>query len=59
VSCYPALISALLERGWSDRDCGKLTSGNVLRVLRDAEAAAAQLSAARGPSAARIEDLDG
>jgi membrane dipeptidase len=59
VSCYPALISALLERGWSDRDCGKFTSGNVLRVLRDAEAAAAQLSATRGPSAARIEDLDG
>jgi membrane dipeptidase len=59
VSCYPALISALLERGWSERDCGKLTSGNVLRVLSEAEAAAAQISAERGPSAARIEDLDG
>ncbi len=59
VSCYPALIGALLERGWSERDCGKLTSGNALRVLRDAEVAAQAISASRGPSAARIEDLDG
>jgi membrane dipeptidase len=59
VSCYPALIAALLERGWSEADCGKLTSRNVLRVLRTAEVAAEQISATRGPSAARIEDLDG
>jgi membrane dipeptidase len=59
VSCYPALISALLDRGWSERDCGKLTSGNVLRVLGDAEIAAELISAKRGPSSARIEDLDG
>jgi membrane dipeptidase len=59
VSCYPALISALLDRGWSERDCGKLTSGNALRTLRDAELAAQLISARRGPSAARIEDLDG
>jgi membrane dipeptidase len=58
VSCYPALISALLERGWPEADCGKLTSGNVLRVLRDAEVAAELIGANRGPSAARIEDLD-
>jgi membrane dipeptidase len=59
VSCYPALIAALLDRGWSEQDCGQLTSGNVLRVLSDAEAAAQLISATRGPSAARIEDLDG
>lgn len=59
VSCYPALIAALLERGWSEDDCGKLTSGNLLRVLADAEATAASLSASRPPSAATIEDLDG
>jgi membrane dipeptidase len=59
VSCYPALISALLDRGWSERDCARLTSGNVLRVLRDAEAAAELISASRGPSAARIDNLDG
>jgi membrane dipeptidase len=59
VSSYPALIDALLDRGWSEQDCSKLTCGNLLRVLQDAESAAALLSAARLPSAARIEDLDG
>jgi membrane dipeptidase len=59
VSCYPALLSALLDRGWSERDCGKLTSGNALRALRDAEVAAELIRASRGPSSARIEDLDG
>lgn len=34
VSCYPALIGALLDRGWSEDDCAKLAGGNVLRVLR-------------------------
>jgi membrane dipeptidase len=59
VSSYPALIDALLDRGWSEQDCSKLTCGNLLRVLQDAESAAAVLQAARLPSAARIEDLDG
>jgi membrane dipeptidase len=59
VSCYPALISALLDRGWSQEDCGKLTSGNLLRVMRDAEASARLIQASRPPSAARIADLDG
>jgi membrane dipeptidase len=59
VSCYPALIGALLDRGWSEKDCGKLTSGNALRVLREAEDAAAAVSATRGPSAATITDADG
>jgi len=59
VSCYPALIGALLDRGWSEAECGKLSCGNVLRVLGDAEVAAEVISASRGPSAARIEDVDG
>jgi len=33
VSCYPALFAALIDRGWSQRDCAKLASGNILRVL--------------------------
>jgi membrane dipeptidase len=37
VSCYPALFSALLERGWSDADCAKLAGLNALRALGDAE----------------------
>jgi membrane dipeptidase len=38
VSCYPVLIAELLDRGWTRQDCGKLASGNILRVLHDAEA---------------------
>jgi membrane dipeptidase len=59
VSCYPALIAALLDRGWSEEDCGKLAHGNLVRVLRNAETAARRIQAERSPSAARIEDLDG
>jgi membrane dipeptidase len=58
VSCYPALIAEMLGRGWSEADCGKLASGNAVRTLRDAELAAREISARRGPSRARIEDLD-
>jgi membrane dipeptidase len=58
VSCYPALIAELLERGWSEPDCARLAGGNVLRVLREAESAAAAISARRGPSMLRIEDVD-
>jgi membrane dipeptidase len=58
VSRYPALIAALLDIGWSERDCGKLANGNLIRALGDAEAAAGVIQARRPPSAARIEDLD-
>jgi membrane dipeptidase len=59
VSCYPALLAELLGRGWTEEDCAKLAGGNILRVMRDAAAAARELSAQRPPSTARIEDLDG
>jgi membrane dipeptidase len=59
VSCYPALIEALLARRWSESDCGKLTGGNLLRAMRDAEIAAGLIQTRRGPSAARIDELDG
>jgi membrane dipeptidase len=36
VSCYPALFAELIDRGWSRRDCARLASGNILRVLDDA-----------------------
>ncbi|HEX9031081.1 MAG TPA: dipeptidase, partial [Streptosporangiaceae bacterium] len=48
VSRYPALFAALLERGWTAAECGKLASGNILRVLRDAESAAGEPPAAAG-----------
>lgn len=37
VSCYPALLAELLDRGWSDLDLRKLAGENALRVLADAE----------------------
>jgi len=40
VACFPALFAALLDRGWSEADCARLAGGNVLRVMREAEAAA-------------------
>ncbi len=58
VSCYPALIAELLDRGWSEADCGKLASGNVLRTMHAAEETARALSASRGPSRSRISELD-
>jgi membrane dipeptidase len=58
VSGYPRLIAELAGRGWSDAELGKLTSGNALRVLRDAEDAARQLRARRGPSLATLSELD-
>ncbi len=40
VSCYPALIAELIDRGWSDDDLAALTWDNIIRVLADAEAVA-------------------
>ena len=58
VSCYPALIAGLLDRGWSEQDCARLAGGNVLRVMREAETAARAIAARRGPSLVRIEEAD-
>ena len=59
VSCYPALFAELARRGWTEGDLGRLAGGNVLRVMRRAEAVAARLQQERPASDARIEDLDG
>ena len=59
VSCYPALLDALRERSWSEADLAKLTSGNIVRTLRDAEAVSYRLRDERSPSLATIEQLDG
>ena len=56
---YPNLIAELLTRGWSDADLAKLTWQNAVRVLRDAEAVARELSTRVGPSHATIDELDG
>ncbi|WP_406085762.1 dipeptidase [Streptomyces virginiae] len=54
VAGYPNLVAELLTRGWSKADLAKLTWSNAVRVLRDAEAVARDLSASRGPSNAVI-----
>ena len=56
----PRLLAALADRGWSDDDLGKLTSGNILRVMRDAEEGARALqAAARARAWPPSPDLDG
>jgi len=59
VSGYPRLFAELVGRGWSDADLVALAGGNVMRVLRDAEAVARELQTRRDPSLATIGDLDG
>jgi membrane dipeptidase len=58
VSTYPTLFAELAHRGWSDADLGKLASGNVLRVLAQAERVADRLKRTRRPSQATIERMD-
>lgn len=41
VSTYPALFTELARRGWSQAELEKLSSRNMLRVMRSAEAFAA------------------
>lgn len=59
VSTFPVLLAELLRRGYADDDVRAVAGGNVLRVLRDAEAVATRLQAEREPSEATIEELDG
>ncbi|HET9021311.1 MAG TPA: dipeptidase [Ornithinibacter sp.] len=59
VSGYPRLLAALADRAWSDADLAALAGGNALRVLGAAEQRATELRSLRGPSLARIGELDG
>ena len=43
VGGYPLLFAELIRRGWSDENLAKLAGGNVLRVMRQAEAVAASM----------------
>ena len=43
VDRYPLLFAELIRRGWSDDNLAKLAGGNVLRVMRGAEAVAASM----------------
>lgn len=44
VASYPVLTQALLDRGYSEEDIHKFMSGNILRVIKEAEAVANRLS---------------
>ena len=59
VSRFPYLLAELLRRGYSDDDVRAIAGGNILRVMRGAEATARRLQAERPPSEATIEELDG
>lgn len=56
VSTYPALVTELLRRGWTDGEIGKLTNGNVLRALREAENVALRLQLESTPSTLRLSE---
>jgi membrane dipeptidase len=58
VAAYPNLFTALSERGWSEEDLLKMAHGNVIRAFAAAEQRAVELRSTRGPSLAKITDLD-
>ena len=43
VEDYPLLFAELIRRGWSDANLAKFAGGNVLRVMRKAEAVSASM----------------
>ncbi len=47
VSTYPLITQELLNRGWTAEEIGKLMSGNILRVMREAERVAGELQAGK------------
>ena len=57
VSRFPYLFAELIRRGWSDADLVKLAGGNILRVLKGAEIAAARIQRQRPSSTATFEQL--
>jgi len=59
VSTFPALFAELSRRGWTEGELHLLAGENLLRVMREAEAAARRIQRERPPSTATIEELDG
>jgi len=57
VEDYPVLFAELIRRGWSDANLAKLAGGNILRVLRQAEAVSASMKAEQ-PLLDEVEDED-
>jgi hypothetical protein len=45
---FPKIAAALMERGYSAEDCGKIRGGNVMRVFREVEAVSRELRVDEG-----------
>jgi membrane dipeptidase len=58
VSTYPLVFEELRSRGYGDEELQKIAGGNVLALMRTAEAVASRLTAERPPSTSTIEQLD-
>jgi len=56
VTGYPTLLVELMRRGWSREDIAKVVGLNILRVMREAEAVAAELQKTETPYEVRIDD---
>ncbi|MEX1309444.1 MAG: dipeptidase [Candidatus Sulfomarinibacteraceae bacterium] len=56
VAGYPTLLVELMRRGWSREDIAKVAGLNILRVMRRAEAVAAELRKTEAPYEVRIDD---
>jgi membrane dipeptidase len=59
VGRFPHLFAELVRRGFSERDLEKLSSSNVLRVLRRVESVGKSLRKIRPPAIGRLEDYPG
>ncbi len=57
VTALPKVTAALLAAGYSEEDIAKIWSGNILRVLAQAEAVASELRSPSAVPVARAEDL--
>lgn len=49
VSTYPVITQVLLDRGFTEPEIHKVMSGNILRVIREAEAVSARMSESSQP----------
>ncbi|MGA0605659.1 dipeptidase [Phenylobacterium sp. VNQ135] len=58
VGKFPALLAEMARRGWTDAELAGLAGGNVLRVMREAEAVSKRLQVERPASNATIAELD-
>ncbi|HSU99568.1 MAG TPA: dipeptidase [Roseiarcus sp.] len=59
VSRFPYLFAELVRRGFSERDLEKMSSKNMLRVLRRVEAVGVSLRRTRAPAIGELEDYPG